>query len=83
MSDYLEALHSHQKEHHKIATDVLRWFALQAEVSYPTVRDLFIEGHPEVTQAFWLRLNDFYPNRFIGVDWCHGCRKFNLKEVSH
>lgn len=79
----LDALHAHQEEHHKIATDALRFFARQADVPYPIVRDLFIEGHPDTTMIFWLEVNQKHPGRFVGVSWCACCRRFNLQERTH
>lgn len=79
----LDALHAHQKEHHRIASGVLRTFAQQADVPYSIVRDLFIEGEPDTTALFWMRVHEQHPGRFVGVSWCHCCRKFNLEEIIH
>lgn len=79
----LDALHAHQKEHHKIASGILRYIARHADLSYPDVREDFITGGPEITSLFWDMLHDLHPGRFVGVSWCHSCRKFNLEEVTH
>jgi hypothetical protein len=79
----LEALHAHTQEHHRIVTGILRGLAGEADVPYPVVRDLFRDGNQETTAVFWDRLWTSHPGRFVGIFWCHGCRRFGLHEKTH
>jgi len=79
----LDALHAHQKEHHRIVTGILRYISHHADVPFAEVRQDFIEGLPDITILFWEITHDTYPGRFVGVSWCHGCRRFSLDEYAH
>lgn len=79
----LQALHDHTTEHHKIVTGILRYVSRNADVPYPEVRDDFASGGLEITSLFWDMLYDIHPGRFVGVFWCHGCRRFGLHEKIH
>lgn len=76
-------LEAHQHEHHKIATKALRSIAKDTGFRYALVRDEFIAGTYEITALFWIRVEEEHGDRFTGVDWCQGCRKFNLHERLH
>jgi len=69
---------AHQHEMHTIAMDALRIVARTWRTPYPIIRDRFIGGDFPITAEFWRVVHARYPGRFAGVDWCHGCRKFNL-----
>ncbi len=79
----IEDLHVHQVEHHKTVIRVLSSIARDTDLPLPLVRSDFIEGDLDATILFWERLNDLHPGRYRHVSWCHGCRKFNLEEVTH
>jgi len=74
----LQALHEHQQEHHSTVVSVLRSIGHDADVPFPLVREDFIHGDVDVTNLFWERLNALRPGLYLRVDWCYGCRKFNL-----
>ena len=79
----LDAFHTHVAEHHKIASGILRRIATDTDLPYPEVRGDFVSGGPEITFLFWDMLNDTHPGRFVGVFWCHGCRRFGFHEKTH
>lgn len=83
MPPEIAALEACQHVHNQIAVKALRSIANDAGAPYPVVRDTFIGGHYETTLLFWEKIKADHGGRFVGVDWCHGCRKFSLEEADH
>jgi 4-hydroxy-3-methylbut-2-en-1-yl diphosphate synthase IspG/GcpE len=73
-----EALEAHQHKNNKLVRTALRQVARNLKLTYEHVTASFKNGDEPVTVEFWKLINAEYGTRFNRVDYCHGCKKFNL-----
>lgn len=73
-----EALEAHQHKNNKLVRTALRQVARNLNLTYEHVTASFKNGDESITVEFWKLINAEYGTRFNRVDYCHGCKKFNL-----
>lgn len=75
-----ELLEKHQHKTNKLVRSTLRAVSRQLGIGYSDTLDFFRNGGEQVTIVFWelLYKNPMNKFRYNRVDYCHGCKKFNL-----
>lgn len=77
----LVQLRGHQHKTNKTVRDALKIVGKEIGVAYSDTVKLFIGGDARVTIAFWDLIYKTPGNKgkYNCVDFCHVCKKFNLK----
>lgn len=63
---------------HKEAVKALRETAEEMGMTYEDVKKRFTMGNLNVTKKFWEMFKSKNNVNAIGIDYCHGCKKFNV-----
>ena len=71
-------LQKHQHKLHKLVLQTIKRAAIPFDTKIENPTQAFKNGHVTLTIDFWKIINAEHPNKFNRVDFCHGCRKFNL-----
>ena len=78
---YLDDFEKHQHKTNKLAKDTLKSISKIYGADYNETLTLFKNGHPKVTDAFWL---EFYKQdmarlkKYNRIYFCPQCRKFEM-----
>lgn len=78
---YLDDFEKHQHKTNKLAKDTLKSISKIYGADYNETLTLFKNGHPKVTEAFWV---EFYKQditrleKYNRIDFCPQCRKFEM-----
>ena len=81
--DDYQMLEAHQHKNNKLVRTALRQVARNLKLTYEHVTAAFKNGDESVTIEFWKLINSEHGTRFNRVDYCHGCKKFNLYRADH
>lgn len=75
-----QQMQKHQHKTNKEVRDALKVVSKSINAPYSEVLQLFRNGDEHVTIAFWDLIYKTPENRekYNRVDFCHGCKKFNL-----
>lgn len=77
----MEDIFQHQHKTDKLARNTLKAVSKILDISYKEACSSFINNkNIEVTIIFWALLNEEYPEKYGGVDFCRTCKKFVLHE---
>jgi hypothetical protein len=71
-------LEKHQHKTNKLVRDTIKRAAIPFGMKIKEATEAFKSGHVTLTIDFWKIINSEHPNKYNRVDYCHGCRKFNL-----
>ena len=73
-------MQKHQHKTNKTVRAALKRVGKDTQIPYAEVLELFRNGDEQVTIAFWelIYQNPINQEKYNRVDFCHGCKKFNL-----
>lgn len=77
-------MQKHQHKTNKTVRDALKQVGKELKTPYSDVLELFRNGNEGVTISFWdlIYKNPENREKYNRVDFCHGCKKFNLFYVA-
>lgn len=78
---YFEEFEHHQHKHNKLVREILRQVAKDVSISHKEAMDMFRGGDYDITFLFWDLIKRRRGDEFNRVEYCYGCKKFNLFKV--
>lgn len=74
-------LEAHQHKTDTLVRATLKGIGRELRIPYRDVLEDFRGGNADLTMLFWSRIDAAHPGEYNRVNYCHGCRKFNLYRV--